>query len=39
MTTKLRLIRFGAARNLTRDGLGTEFNEVHIADSLYPPAG
>ncbi|MFW2345727.1 MAG: hypothetical protein ACN4EU_10520 [Brevundimonas mediterranea] len=38
-TTTLRLVSFGSARALTRDGMGTEFNEVKIADSLYPPAG
>lgn len=40
MTThRLRLVRFGAARILTRDGMPGDYNEVHIADSLYPPAG
>ncbi|MEH6664497.1 MAG: hypothetical protein V7678_06570 [Brevundimonas sp.] len=38
-TIKLTLVSFGAARALTRDGLGAEFNEVRINDSLYPPAG
>lgn len=38
-TTAFVRISFGRARALTRDGMGTTWNEVHIADSLYPPAG
>ena len=36
---KLRLVSFGSAKTLTRDGIPGDYNEVHIADSLYPPAG
>jgi hypothetical protein len=36
---KLRLVSIGSARALTRDGIPGDYNEVHIADSLYPPAG
>ena len=38
-TTTLIRISFGAAGTLTRDGMGTIYNEVHIADSLWPAAG
>lgn len=37
--TTLRFVNFGRARSLTRDGMPGDYNEVHIADSLYPPAG
>lgn len=39
MKTMLLHISFGSARTLTRDGMGTRYNEVHIADSLWPAAG
>ena len=32
-TTKLRLVRFGSAKALTRDGLGTVFEEAGIFQS------
>ena len=38
-TTVLKLVSFGSAKALTRDGMGTRYNEVHIADSLWPAAG
>lgn len=39
MKTILLRTRFGSASALTRDGMGTIYNEVHIADSLWPAAG
>ncbi len=40
MTTfKLRLVGFGGAKALTRDGMGERFIETDVYDSLYPPAG
>ncbi|CAM2831989.1 hypothetical protein [Brevundimonas diminuta] len=38
-TFKLRLVSFGSAKALTRDGMGEEFIEGLVRDSLYPPAG
>lgn len=38
-TIKLRLVGFGSARALTRDGLIGEFTEKDVRDSLYPPMG
>ncbi len=38
-TSKLRLVGFGRARVLTRDGLIGEFTEKEVRDSLYPPMG
>jgi len=39
MKTALLRISFGSARALTRDGMGTIYNEVHVADSLWPAVG
>lgn len=39
MKTLFLHISFGSAKALTRDGMGTRYNEVHIADSLWPAAG
>lgn len=38
-TTKLRLVRFGSAKALTRDGLGTVFEEAGIKNGLRPTEG
>lgn len=38
-TFKLRLVSFGSAKALTRDGMGEEFLEVQIRNGLYPTAG
>ena len=38
-TTKLRLVRFGSAKALTRDGLGTVFEEAGIGMQLFHGRG
>lgn len=38
-TTKLRLVSFGSAKALTRDGLGVQFMEGTAKISLYPNGG
>ena len=38
-TTLLRRVTFGAAKALTRDGIGVQYTEVRLFDSEYPPAG
>lgn len=35
-TTKLRLVSFGRARDLTRDMLGGQHTEINIFDSRDP---
>lgn len=37
--TKFRLVRFGSARALTRDGLGVQFYEMNIRNSQWPACG
>jgi len=36
---KFERISFGSARTLTRDGIGGEYTEFIVRDSLYPPMG
>jgi len=38
-TIKLRLVRFGSAKTLTRDGGGLQFLEANIRNGKYPTAG
>lgn len=38
-TTKLRLVSFGSAKALTRDGLGVMFEEAGVRIGLYPTEG
>jgi hypothetical protein len=38
-TIKLTLVSFGAARALTRDGLGAEFIEGTVRNGQYPTEG
>lgn len=38
-TTKLRLISFGSAKALTRDGAGVEYLEMNIRNSKFPTLG
>lgn len=35
----LKLVSFGSAHNLTRDGLGTQFLEGAVRIGLYPSEG
>lgn len=37
--TKLRLVSFGSAKALTRDGMGEVFIELDIQNGKYPTAG
>lgn len=39
MTTTLRLISFGSAHALTRDGAGVEHLELNIRNGKYPTEG
>lgn len=36
---KLRLVSFGSAKALTRDGLGIQFMEGAVRNGLYPTGG
>lgn len=38
-TTKLRLVTFGSAKALTRDGMGEVFIELDVQNGKYPTAG
>ncbi|MBB5740793.1 MULTISPECIES: hypothetical protein [Brevundimonas] len=38
-TPKLRLVSFGSAMALTRDGLGTMFEEAGVKIGRYPSEG
>lgn len=38
-TSKLRLVSFGSAKALTRDGLGTMFEEAGVKIGRYPSEG
>ena len=38
-TTKLRLVSFGSAKTLTRDGAGVQYLEMNIRNGKFPTAG
>ena len=38
-TTKLRIVRFGSATALTRDGMGNIFEEAGVKNGQYPTEG
>ncbi|CAN5139330.1 MAG: hypothetical protein ACT6R7_09770 [Brevundimonas aurantiaca] len=38
-TTKLRIVRFGSAKALTRDGMGNIFEEAGVKNGQYPTEG
>lgn len=38
-TTKPRLVSFGSAKALTRDGLGAQFIEGAVRNGMYPTGG